>query len=328
MKTQNARLKIIITFGLLIIALPFIFCLLTFPRVFAQEQSRQSALGVSPAIIEIVLDPGKKKETKVSVFNVTNFPLPIKGSVKSFVPKEEIAEEAEEIFDASAWIKINPADFILQPREKKEVKITIIPPQEAEPGGHYATVYFQPLVPVEVLSPQTAYLTARVGVLVFLIVKGEIVEKAWLGDLQTVKFRQFGPIEFTALFRNEGNIHLLPSGEIKIFDFRGREVETLKISPVTILPKATKELVVKWPKKYLFGKFTTQAKILYGSEHKKLESDPIEFWVVPWIPILFSIGALTFFTIFLILVRGRLILAFKVLIGKAEVWELKKIKLK
>ncbi|MCJ7829497.1 hypothetical protein MUP50_00185, partial [Patescibacteria group bacterium] len=169
-----------LTIGLLIVA--FLFYLVLTP-VLAQETPNQSALGIAPAIIELVLDPGKRKETKVSVFNITNFPLPIKGHVKSFLP--ENSSDSSEIFDASSWFKLEPSDFILQPRENKEIKIIVKPPLKAEPGGHYATIYFQPLLPVEVLSPQTAYLTARIGVLAFLIVKGEITEEASLDGIQT-----------------------------------------------------------------------------------------------------------------------------------------------
>jgi len=294
------------------------------PPAAAQEatmsaQPRQSALGVSPAIVELVLDPGQRSETTVSVFNVTNFPLPIKGSAASFTAKEDIPPGARNVFDASAWIELEPADFILQPRERKEVTISLTPPEGAEPGGHYATIYFQPLIPMEVLSPQTAYLTARVGVLAFLIVRGDIVEEASLGGIQTAKFRQFGPVEFVLPFKNEGNVHLLPSGEIVIADFRGREVEKLTISPVIVLPETTRELVVPWPKKYLWGKFTARTEVRYGSGPESLAGDPVEFWVVPWLPLVILLGLLTFLIIFYILARKRMGLALKVLLGRAEV---------
>lgn len=296
--------------------LSFIFYLSSFIFVQAQDQPRQSALGVSPAIFELVLDPSEEKTTKVTVLNIINFPLPVKASVKSFLVEEEIPAEAKEIFDASSWIKVDPADFILQPRENKEINITISPPKKAEPGGHYATIYFQPLVPVEVLSPQTAYVVARVGVLAFLIVKGEIIEKASIGNLQTADFQQFGPLEFKISFKNEGNIHLLASGSLGIWDWWGKEVAKLDFKPTMVLPKTSQELTDVWPKKYLLGKFSAQAKLVYGSENKASESQRIEFWVVPWIPILVLIWVLTCFVIFLIIGRKRMGLAIKVLLGK------------
>jgi len=299
-----------------------------FAPVQAQEQPKQSALGVSPAILELVLDPGKKSESKVTVINVTNFPLPIKAMAKNFNLNEEILGEEKEIFDASSWIKIEPADFILQPLENKEIKITVSTPKKAPPGGHYATVYFQPLIPVEVLSPQTTYLAAKVGILNFFIVRGEIKEKMIISNFEVLKTsRQFGPVDLKFNLINEGNVHLSPSVEASFFNSRGKKIETIKINPVTVLPKTSRALEISWPKKYLFGKYFAQVNILYGSEHQKLESEKIIFWIVPWRYILVSIILLTTIIYFIIIVRKRFILAVKVLLGKAEVWELKRIKL-
>lgn len=281
--------------------------------VSAEEAPRQSALGVSPAVVEEVVGPGEEKKLKIRVFNVTNFPLPIKGSAKNFTPSEAISEEAKKIFDASAWLKIDPADFILQPQENKEITVTIFPPEDAEPGGHYATIYFQPLLPVEVLSPQTAYVAARVGVLAFLIVKGEITEKAALTDLTVPALQQFGPVNFKLGIKNEGNVHLLPSGQVTVWDWRGKEVAKLALTPSQVLPQTEKEFSFVWDKRYLLGRFNAQAQIGYGVPQASTSSALCEFWVVPWVPLSLVVFLLTGFGTFFILVRKRLRLAFQVL---------------
>lgn len=287
--------------------------------VFSQENSkRHSALAVSPAVIELVLEPGEKEETKVAVFNITNFPLPVKASVKSFVTvkEEELKGKEKDIFDASSWFTLDEADFILQPNQRREVEITVTAPDEAEPGGHYATVYFQPLVPVEVLSPQTVYLSARVGVLAFLVVRGEIKEDAGIGGLQTENFRQFGPVEFKLPFKNQGNVHLLPAGKVKIYDFRGLEVAKLDLKPQIVLPKQEREFKLIWDKKYPIGRFSANGKVKYGSDQKELETNTVYFWVFPWMPILGTIFVLALLILFVVKVRDRFVLALRVLIGK------------
>ncbi len=294
-----------------------IFYFLSFISVHAQE-TPQSALGVSPAIFELVLEPGEEKTETLRVFNVTNFPLPIKASVKNFTPKEEISEEAKKIFDASAWFTLEPTDFILQPKENKIITVTISPPKEAEPGGHYATVYFQPLLPVEVLSPQTAYLTARIGILSFLIIKGEIQEKASLASWQTESFRQFGPISLNLQLKNEGNVHLLPAGEVTVWNWQNKEVTKIPLTPSQILPQTTKQFSFVWPKKYLLGKFLAQVQLTYGSEQQKIASEKITFWVIPWLPLSVGILSLTVAGLLLIIVRRRLKLAWLVLLGREK----------
>lgn len=286
---------------------------------FAQDQPRQSALGVSPAILELVLTPGEEKEAEVMVINVTKFPLPVKGMVKDFIVSEEIIAEAKGIFDSSSWIRLEPSDFILQPMEEKKIKVTIAPPQTAEPGGHYATIYFQPMVPAEVLSPQTAFIAARVGILNFLVVRGEIVEKASVSELIIKEFQQFGPIEFRFSIKNKGNTHIVPSGSIIITDFRGREMGKISLAPAAVLPKTLREFVLTWEKKYPIGKYLARGEFLYGTEHQKMKTNPIVFWVVPLVPILCLIALLTTTILFLTIVRRRIILALRVLLGKAEV---------
>ena len=309
------------TISILIISFSIFFFSLFFLSSFTkaeEEKPTQSALGVSQAMLELVLDAGQGRETTVSVFNVTNFPLPIKGMVKSFArAKGEMINLGvdQQIFDASSWFQLEPADFILQPYERKEIKVMVLPPINAEPGGHYATVYFQPLLPEEVVSPQSAFLTARVGILAFLIVKGDIKEEASLGEIKTRTFHQFGPIEFKIPFQNEGNVHLTPSGEILINDFRHQEVEKLSFSPQIVLPQSSREMEANWDKKFLLGKFTAQINVSYGSEEDTLVRTMV-FWVVPWLLILITIFLLTLFVLFFILIRKRFILALKILFGK------------
>lgn len=287
------------------------------PNLRAQ-QAPQSALAVSPAIFEAVLDPGKTTKQKITVTNTANVPLPIKASVKSFTVNEEVASENRGIFDASTWFKVQEPDFILQPKQKREVHLTITPPTDAEPGGHYATVYFQPLLPAEVLSDTTAYLTARVGVLAFMIVKGDIIEQAKpAGPLSTAKIQQSGPINFRFKVKNEGNVHLLPTGRVTIYDWRNREVAKLPLAPTMILPKTQKELTVTWDKTRSFGLYHAKLDLVYGSEHKPLMFVPASFWVLPWtvgLGILFG-GLMLFLAL---RYRRRLRRAWRELMGRSH----------
>lgn len=313
-----------------IFALIFVFIiyyLLFIISVNAQETVNQSALGVSPAIMEEVLTPGKVIESKVTITNITNFPLPIKGTIKNFITDFGVLEKDRGIYDASAWFKLEPSDFILQPNENKEIKVIIAPPQNAEPGGHYATIYFQPLIPREVLSPQTTYLAARVGILSLLIMKGDIVEKASLGDLvvssakkifKNINFQQSRQIKIEIPFKNEGNVHLMPAGEAEIFNASGKLLEKIPFLENLILPKTEKIHLLEWPVKKILGKFTIQVNFSYGSEQVKVKSEKISIIIFPFFLVLSIIILLTIIGVCLTIVRRRIILALKILFGKNE----------
>lgn len=288
---------------LIILSLFFFF---SFP---VQAFSQQTSLGVSPAIVEEVLFPGEEKIISVFVFNTTDLPLAVKAKAESFAVREYVSQSAKKTFDASSWIKIVPADFILLPHKPQKVEIAVDVPFKAEPGGHYATVYFQPLVAANHTLSKDTYLVARVGVLTFLTVRGQIVQQAELGDLQTASLSQVGPQSFSLAFHNQGNIHLLPSGEVVIKNFMGKEMERVRFSPQIVLPGTKRDLEVRWEKRFLLGRFSAQAHISYGSKNVELESQPISFWIIPWLPL----AVLTSMIGLCIVLRRRLILALKIL---------------
>lgn len=285
-------------------------------KISAQEEENKSALSVGPALLEQILTPGAETQTKVLVSNLTTMPLPIKSQVSGFLSKEEFPVDKKYVFDASSWIYIEPTDFILQPNEQKEILITIKTPEEAAPGGHYATIYFEPLIPVVALSPQTTYSLARVGVLTFLVVRGEIIEKGSLGAVKIKNFYQSGPIKMEIALKNEGNVHLLPTGKISITDWRGKQVASLTSSPALVLPDTTRDLVFNWDKKYPIGKFRFEGELIFGNDQQKKSFGSFSFWVIPILPLLIPFLLLTAFFIIVILIRRRLLLALKILFMK------------
>src|SRR3712207_6583056 len=87
----------------------------TQPKSHNPDKSAQS---VSTAIIEQVLTPGEKKTLTLKVTNITDFPLPIAGTVKNFIPLEDRTGIPDtSLFDASKWFTLSEPDFILQPKQ-------------------------------------------------------------------------------------------------------------------------------------------------------------------------------------------------------------------
>lgn len=282
------------------------------PRVNAQSKNAKeivskSALGVSPAIMEQALTPGKLTEFTVQVHNVTNFPLPIKSYVRDLrLQGETLSESARARLDASRWFTIEEPDFILQPKQVRTIKGMLQAPSNAAPGGHYATLFFQPLVPEEALSPSMAYVNTKVGVLVFLVVKGDIKEEATLGKpLQASSPMQQSPVSFTFSIRNSGNVHLMPTGKIKLYDWRGRLADTLNVPPGIVLPNTVKEYVMTWRPPSKLGKYRAELTIGYGGEQTQLQKTIVNFWIVPWLNTVFPVLFLSIVTIVLYKTRRR-----------------------
>lgn len=246
----------------------------------------KSALAVSPAIVEHILTPGKSKQFTLRVTNLTDFPLPISGSVKNFITLEQVISSKNlALYDASKWFTITEPDFILQPKQTRAVSVSISPPSGSEPGGHYATVYFQPLLPAGALTPSTAYLSARVGSLAFLIVPGALDERLIVQGFKTTGLQQSSPIDFTIDTENSGNVHLSPNGKITLTNIFSNKAGETTIRQGVILPGTKKTFNASFDRSLPPGRYTATATITYGAEQKTITKTEV-FWIIPWVLIL------------------------------------------
>jgi len=287
--------------------------------------AKNTALTVSPAIFEAVIKPGVASHHEITLTNDSMIPIPIKGIVSSFIASEDIKSIDKASFNAAAWIHLDPPDFILQPKERKIVKVKLESPDKIEPGGHYATIIFRPLFPKEAVSASTADSIAQVGVLTFLIAPGDIVEKLELSPINLDTWQNFGPLDFMLTITNKGNLHQTPSGTIWLDDMLGHRVAEIIIDPRTILPGTSRDYHLSIPNKFLLGRYKLSGQIIYGSEKDQLDIDPQTTWFIP-LPLIIPALILCYLLLWLILVgRKRLHLAYRVLTGKAEVWDIKKL---
>lgn len=315
MQTKRARILLVSLTLLVSIALPATAAAQPSPAHDPQTQSNKSALAVSPAIVEHVLTPDKKKEFTLRVTNLTNFPLPISGTVKNFVTLESVEDPKKQaLYDASKWFTITEPDFILQPNQTRTVSISIQPPADAEPGGHYATIYFQPLLPSNALTPATSYLSARVGTLAFLIQPGELEEKLTMQSFSSQAVHYMTPLDFKLSLQNSGNVHLSPNTTVEIRNWFGKKVDKITAPPGIIIPSTTKSISVSSNKSLFFGRYTATATTSWGSD-KKTSQINTTFWVIPWLSIAVVI------TVLLVLfvgfrAKGRWKQAWRVLRGK------------
>lgn len=298
---------LLLTVSALLIAIGFV------QSIDAQDQPT-SAIKVSPAIIELIAAPGEVSEVTVTVTNIADVPIPIKASPQAFseIP-QNLSDAQRDIFDASRWIELIEADFILDPGESQNVRVAVTVPTDAEPGGHYATVYMRSLIPSEVVPESRLYLTARVGILAFLIVKGDIRENADFPVLRTANVHSHLPVTFETTFRNMGNVHLLPSGVVKIYNWRNQEIEQVQMKPQIVLPGQEFRFLTEWSPSALLGQYTAQVEMRYGSDQTVVLSNRVPLWVSPFMLVIMIVVFGGGFLIILVMYRRRIMLALRIL---------------
>jgi hypothetical protein len=284
------------------------------------------AFSISPPLIELQGDPGQRLTTSIKFTNVSDEELLIKTQLNDFGPKNETGEP-NIIFDdvenadysLRQWVN-SPAPFKIKAHEAKTVEFPITIPNNAEPGGHYAVIRFTGTAPE--LEESGVALTASIGTLVFLQVSGAIEEKAsveeffsatakyvkakktFVADSKGAWFKQ-GPIQFVERIENEGNVHIKPTGTIKVKNIFGRQVTELRINgnpndpnnvPKSILPQSIRRFEQTLDRKWMFGRYTATVNVAYGQGQQPLQTT-MTFWVIPYelILIVLIVGVGLFF---------------------------------
>jgi hypothetical protein len=249
--------------------------------------TQQLAMAVDPAIIELIVDKSEIGKKEITVYNTSSLALPIKAVVQGFNPGEavDIKEKDLETYDASSWIKIDPKDrdFILQPKASKKVSVSVTVPPEAPAGGHYATIYFNPLIPQALVSDSSVFIYARIAVLVFIQVKGTFTEKLTVDSLKTKYINQSLPVNMTFNVSNVGNSHIRPTGKIKITSEISRKFAGETAIPLQIvLPGTTREYKVDIGQSLRPGFYSAELTMNYGTTTEvNVKTDKTYFFVLP-----------------------------------------------
>jgi hypothetical protein len=258
-------------------------------------------LALSPAIQERSLHAGTTSEQQVVLSNLTNEPLTISAYAGSFILNEKLDPKYRAMYDASTWFYIPEPEFVLQPLERRRITYSVTVPLEAEPGGHYATLYFESLIPASKSKQDAFSASPKVGMLALITVKGDIVERAEIASFKVPRVHEKGPVPIQLNLRNTGNVHLLPAGRVKIYDGRGRMITELPVDPGFTMPRTTRAYNLTWTGARFFGRYYVQAEVRYGSNSATITSKRIGLWVLPWTNIFIT----------LLLVAAIAVLAYK-----------------
>jgi hypothetical protein len=251
---------------------------------------------VSPAKVELNTTRGKTYTINLKAMNVTGGDLTYSTSVEDFTSADEtgtpkIIENGNLPDTASikTWVSIE-SGFTLGSHKEKNVDAIVTVPNNAEAGGHYGVVRFSGSTPN--INTTGVGVTASAGVLFLIKVDGAITEKANLASFFTANndgkqnsFFENGPINFAVRIQNVGNIHVKPTGNIEIKDMFGNIAGTITVNgttpPSNVLPNSIRRFDVKWDKSWMFGLYTANLALGYGTTGQAI-TNTITFWVIPY----------------------------------------------
>lgn len=265
----------------------------------ARDLVPSQSLEVSPPSQEVGADPGSVVTVKGKIRNRGKSSININVRVEDFTAQGQegqvaLVDNGEQ--SLSSWTVLDSKQFELAAGEMKEVKATVRVPARIA-GGRYGAFVFS--VGGGTPGENSAAVSQELASLFLIKVNGEVKESLEMTEFLVPAFQEFGPIPFTVKFTNFGNIHVRPFGIINVRDVFGNKVKDIVIRGETnIFPGASRLVRASLDEKWLFGPYTVQIMMNYGSKNEQI-SMTNHFFVFP-IRI-----ALIIFLIIFIIYRGR-----------------------
>lgn len=239
---NHFNIKIIIKFSLSIA----LFFLLFQP---VQAKINQIELEVSPAVIFLSVQPGNKITHTISLKQNGTTPLLVTPSLVDFKADGEsgnpILQENSQVNFISV---VNPdldfdQPFLLAPNQEKQFVLNIQPPTNLAEKEFPLTILFRAEKQENVTTGTKAISSAIIGS--NLILHNSLEAKTTAGieveKIQVAKFfDSFRPLNFKILLKNK-NINASPvSGQIRIIDWKNKELANFDLVPDIILGNNTR----------------------------------------------------------------------------------------
>jgi hypothetical protein len=267
------------------------------------------ALTLTPTRFEITGNPGDTLKEETTLINENDTNETFYSSYSNFEAQGETGSPSfvSPKDDLGTWITTDNS-VTLGPRQQKTVAFTIKIPKDAEPGGHFAVIFWG-------TSPGGSAgvsIGAKTGILVLLSVNGDVKEQAGLLNFNTTN-KQFWystlPVSLEYRFRNDGGDRIKPQGTISIRDtlFLPSDKLDANSGEGNVLPNSTRKITVDWVKyerpldyvvpnsslnrfwsnvsfqwkNFAIGLYSARLNVAYGSHGEHVKKTAF-FFVFPW----------------------------------------------
>ncbi len=298
MKPATLKTLLLFTFSLGLLA--YGFRLLS--PVYAQSAYGLTAI---PPRLEFTVSPGKAVSHEIKIRNESTEEKNITISIKDYIVTDNkgtpvaVDEKVSNRWSAASWVQVSPTRLRLRAGETKSLMVSILAPDNALPGGHYAMVL--ETANNDVSFNQTgAAIEANVGTLLYITVPGAITEDARITSFDVPFFSEFGPITLKTTVANFSDIHIAPQGIIAITNWLGGKTANLDLVPTNIFPGASRDFTNTLDRKWLFGRYKAQFLASYGTTGQALAAT-VFFWVIPWRLILLSLTIIVLVALIIVL---------------------------
>lgn len=246
-------------------------------------------LMIIPPVVEKEAVPGVGIKGQLELNNPTDASIVLYPSIMEFKAKGETGEPDFDFSqtgnsEIASWFKYDKNMIALEPNQYTYFNYEILVPETAEPGGHYATIFFSSEPPNQAGGAPKVNIISKVGTLVLIKVPGDVNEALKIKEFSVDSKFLSQKAKFNIRLENTGNVHVKPKGNITIKNIAGKEIASLNFNPSSgnVLPNTVRRFEIEWTGgKYSFGKYTAEFSAVYGEKNNAL-IETIDFWIVPW----------------------------------------------
>ena len=310
--------------GLVALVNIIFFSFIFFTVVNAQDMG-DLTLSITPPLIKNNVSPGQVWRSAIKVVNNNAVAVEVYTEVVDFRSNNENGK-VEFIRDQgqldlyknhllSQWVDIDSGPYSITPGQSADIPFTVVVPETADPGGHYAAILVGTKPPVETGGGSSIKVSSQLASLILLRINGEEKEEGQIREFSTSEKFYFNPrVNFKLRFENTGNVHLLPRGEIRVENIFGEEKGTIKLNHNTefgnVLPEGIRAWNFEWQsEKGLsnMGRYRATLVLSYGEKASETIEQVLYFWVVYPKVLLITVGSVLFIVLLIIFFVRRYI---------------------
>ena len=272
--------------------LVILFCVTSYMLDVTYVSAQALPLQVAPTRQEITVNPGEQSGATVKFFNLGDQPITGIINAVDFVvegpegkPRLLDSTEAPTKYAASNWFDLPYERISIAANDKVTAQIRINVPANANPGGRYVAVYFEPggEIPKSEGGQRQAgtAISSRLASLVYLKVAGPITENAFISKFLSDGFFEYGPVNISAEILNRGDYHIRPKGVVMLTNMFGGLIAQEKLKEQNIFPDSSRSYNLSIGKKWLAGRYKVELNSSYGDSGRVLNKI-LYVWVFPW----------------------------------------------
>lgn len=201
-------------------------------------------ISVSPTLYELQIPRGHSYTDAIRVVNVGKVDITVKVYLSDFDFNENgnirFLDAGTGQNSLADYLRLNPTSLDLEPGEEKFVRFTINMP-ETVTGECHGLLFFQTLPKsLKKSAPgKQVMVSTRIGAGIYAAAKNTATPSSEIPGLffkqaqtqtTTTQTPDNSSFHFALIFHNNGNIHVRPTGKVKIINASGKEVTSTSIN--------------------------------------------------------------------------------------------------